>query len=165
MDSSIQLLLTELNDKGEFEIMNIFKRSSNSLKLYKTIINMTIDLKNYQEIVSKLIKESDIDLPDTMWLKIVRLVQEMRQEYLEQIISNKLFTSYLKMGTYHELVETKESTKDSSITYKQVQPNLIILQDLLSKYGIKINKKEVKSNEQLVPYLEEWISEIKKTSK
>ena len=165
MDSSIQLLLTELNDKCEFEIMNIFKRSSNSLKLYKTIINMTIDLKNYQEIVSKLIKESDIDLPDTMWLKIVRLVQEMRQEYLEQIISNKLFTSYLKMGTYHELVETKESTKDSSITYKQVQPNLIILQDLLSKYGIKINKKEVKSNEQLVPYLEEWISEIKKTSK
>lgn len=165
MDSSIQLLLTELNGKGEFEIMNIFKRSSNSLKLYKTIINMTIDLKNYQEIVSKLIKESDIDLPDTMWLKIVRLVQEMRQEYLEQIISNKLFTSYLKMGTYHELVETKESTKDSSITYKQIQPNLIILQDLLSKYGIKINKKEVKSNEQLVPYLEEWISEIKKTSK
>lgn len=165
MDSSIQLLLTELNDKGEFEIMNIFKRSSNSLKLYKTIINMTIDLKNYQEIVSKLIKESDIDLPDTMWLKIVRLVQEMRQEYLEQMVSNKLFTSYLKMGTYHELVETKESTKDSSITYKQVQPNLIILQDLLSKYGIKINKKEVKSNEQLVPYLEEWISEIKKTSK
>lgn len=157
--------LTELNDKGEFEIMNIFKRSSNSLKLYKTIINMTVDLKNYQEIVNKLIKESDIDLPDTMWLKIVRLVQEMRQEYLEQMISNKLFTSYLKMGTYHELVETKESTKDSSITYKQVQPNLIILQDLLSKYGIKINKKEVKSNEQLVPYLEEWISEIKKTSK
>lgn len=165
MDSTMTCFLTELNDKGEFEIMNIFKRSSNSLKLYKTIINMTVDLKNYQEIVNKLIKESDIDLPDTMWLKIVRLVQEMRQEYLEQMISNKLFTSYLKMGTYHELVETKESTKDSSITYKQVQPNLIILQDLLSKYGIKINKKEVKSNEQLVPYLEEWISEIKKTSK
>lgn len=165
MDATLQLLLTELNEIGEFEIMNIFKRSSNSLKLYRTIINMTLDLKNYQEIVNKLTKESDIDLPDTMWLKIVKLIQTMRQEYIEQMISNKLFTSYLKMGTYHELVETKESTKDSSITYKQVQPNLIILQDLLSKYGIKINKKEVKSNEQLVPYLEEWISEIKKTSK
>ena len=165
MDATLQYFLTELNELGEFEIMDIFKRSSTSLKLYKTIINMTIDLKNYQEIVSRLIKESDIELPDVMWLKIVKLIQTMRQEYIEQMISNKLFTSYLKMGTYHELIETKESTKDSSITYKQVQPNLIILQDLLSKYGIKINKKEVKSNEQIVPYLEEWITEIKKNSK
>ena len=165
MDATLQYFLTELNELGEFEIMDIFKRSSTSLKLYKTVINMTIDLKNYQEIVSRLTKESDIELPDVMWLKIVKLIQTMRQEYLDQMITNKLFTSYLKMGTYHELVETKESTKDSSITYKQVQPNLLILQDLLSKYGIKINKKEVKSNEQLVPYIEEWITEIKKNSK
>lgn len=163
--NTIQLLISELNDAGEFEIANIFSTSSKSQTMYNIIINMTVDLRNYGEIITKLQKESDKTLPDVMWLKIIKQVQQIRQTYIDELISNKLFTSYLKMGTYHELIETKESTKDSSITYKQVQPNLLILQDLLSKYGIKINKKEVKSNEQIVPYLEEWISEIKKNSK
>lgn len=162
---TLSLFKNELKESGEFEILNIFNKSNNGLLIYKTVINLTLDFKNYQEIISKLIKESDVELPDVMWLKVIKLIQETRREYLDLMIGNKLLTSYLKMGTYHEIYETKESTKDSSITYKQVQPNLLILQDLLSKYGIKINKKEVKSNEQIVPYIEEWLSEIKKNTK
>ena len=139
--NTIQLLISELNDAGEVEIANIFSTSSKSQTMYNIIINMTIDLRNYAEIISRLQKESDKTLPDVMWLKIIKQVQQIRQTYIDELISNKLFTSYLKMGTYHELIETKESTKDSSITYKQVQPNLLILQDLLSKYGIKINNR------------------------
>lgn len=162
ISSTILELLDDIFEQKESFVDVLLQISSSELSsLLKLILDELISFSNYKEIIEKIEKRLGFDA--MFILDLIKTIETVRADFIKTITNDIFLKSYLRVASYHNITEVKTSFKDEVTTIKEVSPNLIALQDILEKNGIKINTKEIKAILNTNINFDAWLKEIQTT--